>query len=179
MSDSMTLEDFGKCIAVLMSGIGKTMPKEQIKVYHLMLQDLPIESLEVAVKRALCEHEFATIPSIAMLRRLATEEADSGWALAMKQVSKAAKIAYYEPEAARALLDERTLAAVNAIGWDRLKELDGENRGTFTAQFRNAYESIERTQATTRVRTGIEGPKRDSVEARAISGLAAKIGVEP
>ena len=96
----------------------------------------------------------------------------------MEKVSKAAKIAYYQPEAARALMDERTLAAVNAIGWDRLHDLDGENRGTFTAQFKNAYDALERVGAKTRVRTGVESLKRDSVEARAISGLAGRLGVE-
>lgn len=179
MSQGMDLSEFAKCMAVLISGIGKPMPEERLRVYHSMLSDLSVESLQIAIKRALCDHEFATIPSIAMLRRLATEEDNSGLALAMIQVSKAAKIAFYEPERARDLLDERTLAAVNAIGWDRLAELNGENRGTFTAQFKNAYEALERTEVKTRLRTGIDGPKRDSVEARAIGGLAAKIGVEP
>lgn len=174
----LSMEEFGKCIAVLISGMGKSMSREQIAVYHQMLKDLPLEALQLAVKRALCEHEYATIPSIAAIRRLATEESESGWALAMAQVSKAAKLAFYEPGAARDLMDERTLAAVNAIGWDRLHDLDGENRGTFVAQFRNAYEALERTESKTRVRTGIEGPKRDSVEARAIGGLAGRLGVE-
>lgn len=174
----LSMEEFGKCIAVLISGMGKSMSREQIAVYHQMLKDLPLEALQLAVKRALCEHEYATIPSIAAIRRLATEESESGWALAMEKVSKAAKIAFYEPGAARDLMDERTLAAVNAIGWDRLHDLDGENRGTFVAQFRNAYESLERTESKSRARTGIEGPKRDSVEARTIGGLAGRLGVE-
>lgn len=177
MNSEISLEEFGKCIVVLISGMGKSMPREQIAVYHQMLKDLPLESLQLAVKRALCEHEYATIPSIAALRRLATEQSESGWALAMEKVSKAAKIAFYEPEAARDLLDERTLAAVNAIGWERLHDLDGENRGTFVAQFRNSYEALERTEAKTRVRIGIEGPKRDSIEASAISGLAGRLAV--
>lgn len=178
MNAEISLEEFGKCIAVLISGMGKSMQREQVAVYHQMLKDLPLESLQLAVKRALCEHEYATIPSIATLRRLATEQSESGWALAMEQVSKAAKIAFYQPEVARALMDERTLAAVNAIGWDRLHDLVGENRGTFVAQFRNAYEALERSESKTRVRTGIEGPKRDSIEARAIGGLAGRLGVE-
>lgn len=179
MNAEISLEEFGKCIAVLISGMGKSMPREQVAVYHQMLKDLPLDALQLAVKRALCEHEFATIPSIATLRRLATEQADSGWALAMAQVSKAAKIAFYQPEKARSLMDEKTLAAVNAIGWDRLHDLDGENRGTFTAQFRAAYEALERTENRTRVRTGIEGPRSDSIEAGAIAGLASRIGVMP
>lgn len=178
MNAEISLEEFGKCIAVLISGMGKSMQREQVAVYHQMLKDLPLEALQLAVKRALCEHEFATIPSIATLRRLATEESESGWALAMEKVSKAAKIAFYQPSAARALMDERTLAAVNAIGWDRLHDLDGENRGTFTAQFRAAYEALERSESKTRVRTGIEGPKRDSIKARAVSGLAGRLVVE-
>lgn len=176
----ISLEEFGKCIAVLISGMGKSMPREQIAVYHEMLKDLPLESLKLSVKRALCEHEFATIPSIATLRRLATEQADSGWALACRKVTKAARLAFYEPGNAREILDERTLAALESIGGlDRLHDLNGENRGTFTAQFRAAYESLERTENRTRVLTGIEGPKRDSIESGAVAGLANRIGVMP
>lgn len=178
MNAEISLEDFGKCIAVLISGMGKSMPREQIAVYHQMLRDLPLEALQLAVKRALCEHEYATIPSIATLRRLATEQSESGWALAMEKVSKAVKLAHHQPSLARSLMDERTLAAVMIVGWDRLQDMNSENRGTFTAQFRAAYEALERSESKTRVRTGIEGPKRDSVEARAVAGLAGRLGVE-
>lgn len=179
MNAEISLEEFGKCIAVLISGMGKPMSREQIAVYHQMLKDLPIESLQLAIKRALCEHEFATIPSIAAIRRLATEQADSGWALACQKVTRAAKIAFYQPDKVRDFLDQRTLDALESIGGiSRLHDLDGENRGTFTAQFRSAYEALERTEATARLRTGIEAPKRDSIEARAVSGLAGRLGVE-
>lgn len=144
--------------------------------YEMALGDLSIEEVTEAVKRA-CR-ECAFMPSGAELRKMASGDSGSNWATAMEKVSKAAKIAFYEPGAARDLMDERTLAAVNAIGWDRLHDLDGENRGTFVAQFRNAYEALERTENKTRVRTGIEGPKRDSIEARAIGGLAGRLGVE-
>lgn len=175
----ISLEDFGKCIAVLISGMGKSMSREQVSVYHEMLKDLPLESLKTAVKLALCEHEYATIPSIATLRRLATERADSsGWALACQQVTKAAKLAFYEPGKAREILDKRTLAALESIGGlERLHNLDGENRGTFVAQFRNAYDALERDESKIRLRTGIEVQKRDADEARAIGGLAGRLGV--
>lgn len=176
--NEISLEEFGKCIAVLISGMGKTMSREQIGVYHQMLKDLPLESLQLAIRRVLCEHEFATIPSIAAIRRLATEETGSSWAKALDRVTKAARIAYYQPSEARALMDDRTRAALESIGGlDRLHELTAENRGTFTAQFRNAYEALERTEATTRLRTGIEAQQLDTIEARAISGLAGRIGV--
>lgn len=175
----ISMEDFGKCIAVLISGMGRSMTREQVAVYHEMLKDLPLESLKNAVKLALCEHEYATIPSIATLRRLATERADSsGWAVACQQVTKAARLAFYEPERARKILDERSLAALEAIGGlGRLHDLDGENRGTFTAQFKNAYDALERDEAKNRLRTGIEVSKRDTGEARAVSGLAGRLGV--
>lgn len=144
--------------------------------YEMALGDLSIEEVTEAVKRACRECQF--MPSGAELRTMATGDSGSNWATVMEQVSKAAKIAYHEPDIARSLLDERTLAAVMAIGWDRLQNLDSENRGTFVAQFRNAYEALERSESKTRVRTGIEGPRRDSVEARAVAGLAGRLGVE-
>lgn len=175
----ISLEDFGKCMAVLISGMGKTMTRETVSVYHEMLKDLPLESLKNAVKMALCEHEYATIPSIATLRRLATEQPDSsGWAMACRKVHQAARLAFYEPERARKILDERSLAAVEAIGGlGRLHDLDGENLGTFTAQFKNAYDALGRDESKKRVRTGIEVQKRDTDEAGAVAGLAGRLGV--
>lgn len=142
---------------------------------EMALGDLSIEEISEAVKRACRECEF--MPSGAELRKLSKGDAGSNWATAMEKVSKAAKIAHHQPELARSLLDARSLAAVNLLGWDRLCNLDAETRGTYTAQFRNAYEALERTEATERLRTGIEGPERDSIEAGAISGLAGRLGV--
>lgn len=143
--------------------------------YEMALGDLSIEEITEAVKTACRECQF--MPSGAELRKMAAGDSGSSWASAMLQVSKAAKIAFYQPEKARSLLDERTLAAVNAIGWDRLHDLDGENRGTFTAQFKNAYDALERDEAKIRLRVGADASKRDTDEARAIGGLAGRLGV--
>ena len=86
----MEKTEFITAMAVLESGSGKTFKdRAQLDVYFDLLQDLTFEQLRAGVKRALAEHEFATLPSIAMLRRLALETSVSGaWATEWAAVVK-------------------------------------------------------------------------------------------
>jgi len=176
MDDPEQAERFTFMIQALAANFRVEADTPMFLGYEMALSDLSIEAVTDAVKQACRECQF--MPSGAELRKMAVGESGSNWALAMVQVSKAAKIAFHQPDLARSLLDEISLEAVNLLGFDRLKELTAETRGTYTAQFRSAYEALERTEATARLRTGIEAPKRDSDEARAISGLAGRLGVE-
>lgn len=154
----MELAEFGKCMAALTAAIGKPMPKEQAGVYFEMLQDLTVEQLQLGVKRAICEHEFNTVPSVATLRRLAFEQ-DSGSEVvqASERVLKARKLAYYEPAKALALMgDDRARAAMEAIGGlGRLSDLTAENIATYAAQFRDAYSKLEKGEKRERILTGV------------------------
>ena len=65
----MQVTEFAEAIAVLQSGIGKTMPKDQIKVWYECLKDLPLPALQSAITRYLCEGD--DWPSISKIRKLA------------------------------------------------------------------------------------------------------------
>lgn len=69
----MSKKDFGACMAYLEAGIGVAMPADQAKVYYDLLADLPVETLQVACKRVLLQHEWKTFPSVAELRREAAK----------------------------------------------------------------------------------------------------------
>lgn len=69
----MTKAECLQILAYIEAGIQKPLSKESATVYCDMLSDLPKEALQVAAKRVLTEHRWATYPSIAELRQAASE----------------------------------------------------------------------------------------------------------
>lgn len=69
----MTRNEFATAMAVLAAGCNKPFTKDQAEVYYSLLGDLPLDVFQLAVKRALLEHVWASLPSIAELRQLAAE----------------------------------------------------------------------------------------------------------
>lgn len=67
----MTNTEFARIIAYLTQGCGKSLTPEQQVVYFDCLGDLSAETFQLAAKRVLMEHKWATFPSIAELREAA------------------------------------------------------------------------------------------------------------
>lgn len=150
----MEKTEFITAMAVLESGSGKTFKdRAQLDVYFDLLQDLTFEQLRAGVKRALAEHEFATLPSIAMLRRLALETSVSGaWATEWAAVVKGIRnYGHYQKSQAYKTFTERTKTAIEAVGgWDVICECEVSNMGILSGQFRKAWESLEETETRTK-----------------------------
>lgn len=69
----MTREQFAPIMAYLSAGMGgKPMPRETAEVYFDLLGDLQPADLQRAAREALREHKYATFPTVALLRELAT-----------------------------------------------------------------------------------------------------------
>lgn len=64
----MTKLEFASCIAVLESGIDRTMPLAQAEVWYQLLDDLSVEQLQNAVVRTLREYKFSGFPPVGLLR---------------------------------------------------------------------------------------------------------------
>ena len=93
----MTRTDFASVMAYLCSATGLEMPREQAEVYYDLLQDLPLDVLQLAVKRVILEHPWRTIPSVAEIRQAAADtmqsqisqlSAEEAWGLAWKAAAK-------------------------------------------------------------------------------------------
>lgn len=69
----MSRSEFATALAVLAAGCNRKFEKDQVEVYYSLLGDLPLDVFQLAVKRALLEHVWASLPSIAELRQLAME----------------------------------------------------------------------------------------------------------
>lgn len=75
----MTKADFIPIMAYIGTAIGKPIgaTKEEVasrtEVYFDLLGDLPAHTLQVAAKRVVLEHKWATFPTVAELRQAASE----------------------------------------------------------------------------------------------------------
>ncbi len=65
--------EFAKIIAYIGVACGKPLTAEAQVVYFDLLGDLPADVFQLAAKRVLMEHRWATFPSVAELRQAASE----------------------------------------------------------------------------------------------------------
>lgn len=61
------------CAALLSGACGRPLAAEQMEAYYSMLNDIPVDALQVACKRAVQSEETTWIPSIGLIRKYAAE----------------------------------------------------------------------------------------------------------
>lgn len=85
--------EFATIMAYVEAGCGKGLTPAAMDVYFDLLGDLPAELMATAARRVLCEHVWATFPSVAELRQAAAATAQGtitamsgheAWAIAAK-----------------------------------------------------------------------------------------------
>lgn len=147
---------FAHAMAVLSAGVDKKMPTHQTMVYYDLLSDIPIDVLRVAIKQALIEHDFHTIPPVGLLRRLATDvlhgrvmTADEAWEQVRKAVGSfhLAGFDFAAWQAAEAAVTEPALSVARRIGWRQIAEGEPDVvRSTFVRLFADKAKEIRREQ---------------------------------
>lgn len=135
----------GMLMAYLSSATGKRFEPGDVKLWRGMLNDIPFPVLERAVHRYCRERkEFPTVSDIRdMAAEAQTGELDEA-AGAFERLTKAIRRhGSYDREGAQRALDPLTWAAMEAAGgWGWACDLTAENRQTYSAQFRMAYQSL-------------------------------------
>jgi hypothetical protein len=149
MSEVCRLEDFLKVMAVLQAGTQKMASPQTIKVYHRCLSDLPFDVLLRAAELSSLQHEYATIPSIALLRKLATEQPTSR--LTALEALDLARRAINHAGGSYASADQRQAAlnhipsevaeCLRAFGWDRI--CDSDSPEVLNGQWRRQWEESQ------------------------------------
>ena len=149
MNEVCRLEDFLKVMAVLQAGTQKMASPQTIKVYHRCLSDLPFDALLRAAELSLMQHEYATIPSIALLRKLATEQPTSR--LTALEALDLARRAINHAGGSYASADQRQAAlnhipsevaeCLRAFGWDRI--CDNDQPEVLNGQWRRQWEESQ------------------------------------
>ena len=149
MKEQCSLDDFLRVMAVLQAGTQKTATKETIRVYHRCLSDLSFDVLLRAAELSLMQHEYATIPSIALIRKLATEQPTSR--LTALEALDLARRAINHAGGSYATADDRAAAlnhipsevaeCLRAFGWDRI--CDSDQPEVLNGQWRRQWEESQ------------------------------------
>jgi len=136
-------------MAVLQAGTQKTASPQTIKVYHRCLSDLSFDVLLRAAELSLMQHEYATIPSIALIRKLATEQPTSR--LTALEALDLARRAINHAGGSYATADDRAAAlnhipsevaeCLRAFGWDRI--CDSDQPEVLNGQWRRQWEESQ------------------------------------
>ncbi len=154
----MTRTEFGIIVAYLEVGCGKKLPTDAMEVFFDLLGDLPAAVLQLAAKRVILEHRWATFPSVAELREAAVLTARGevkelspaeGWELAWNAVKN------IDPEIERSVtramekLPPLVVAAIRAMGLLNLcygEEPVAVIRGQFLKVFEQLAARDKRTE---------------------------------
>lgn len=116
----MTREEFGIIMGYLVLGTGKELSIDAHEVYFDCLGDLDANTLQIAAKRVLMEHKWATFPSVAELRMAA--------ALTVKnEVSSLSAIEAWE------------------IGWRAIGRIDPDQDGSIERALKGIPDLVLRT----------------------------------
>lgn len=141
----ITFEDFCKCTALLEIGTGKPMTAEQVELWYELLGDLPLNSLQAAIKRALLENEYPVIPPVGRIRRLASEhasgipiDAEQAFARVREAISQ---FGWPDPGKAAEFLGPAIWSVVQGVGgWQRICDSPPDQRQALFSQFRDGWQ---------------------------------------
>lgn len=150
----MTLREFAPLMAYLAAAAQKPAPAETVKVYFDLLNDIPVKVLEQAIRAAVVEHRYATIPPVATIREIASKIQGADHVMtAMESIAGARKLigeaggSHAGPEersAAFAKMPPLVAACLRAFGWDNF--CDSECRETLQAQWRMNWDAVAERQ---------------------------------
>lgn len=179
---TLTPEEWAVCSSLLSAGIGRAIPANQLQVYYDLLTDIPLATLKGACMRALQEQKDNWLPSVGLIRSLASEVGNGllpNWADEWDHVRMLVRSCGYmrKGDAMRAM-SPVTQQAVKGVGWESI--CDSENIAIQAAQFRMAYEAAAKREQDMRrispeLRPAIEyGPSTTPAVDRGLIGDAIK-----
>jgi len=150
MADLMPLQAFLPVMAFLAAATQREPSPETIRVYHRMLGDIPLATLQAACERAIATHKFATLPTVGQIRELSAQMSGQQCNLSAMEGLEQARRAINQAGGGYASSDDRNSAyaklgplvarVVQAFGWDAICNCD--NRETLQAQWRRHFEEV-------------------------------------
>jgi hypothetical protein len=163
-----SFDDFKATMVGLFSALGRSLPAEGWVMWYQVLGDLALPALRHAVIRWLAECDSG-FPTPAAIRRLATEAVHGQLPDATEafgQVCRALRSISWEWDAERfrAAVGPLALEALHRCGGPQwFADMQPDQRATFAAQFRRAYESLsERTEQARRLPASLQ-PRRTNL----------------
>jgi hypothetical protein len=146
----MTRADFIPIMAYIGTAVGKPLTADALEVYFDLLGDLPKNVLQIAAKRVVLEHKWATFPAVAELREAAAEtmqgsggamSSGEAWSIATKACWDCDVDIPGDVERAFTGMPSAVRLAVQRFGFRALYQ-PGDNLEVMRAQFTKIYEQI-------------------------------------
>lgn len=146
----MELREFSPLMAFLSAAVQKQVSAETVKVYFDLLNDIPIEILKQAVRAAVIEHQYATIPPVAKIRQIAAALTRGPGMTAMESLAGVRRVVNQfgggyasteDREAAYRKMPPTVARCLQSFGWDRF--CDSENPETLQAQWRMNWDQVQ------------------------------------
>ena len=169
----MTDDEFDLGLSVLINGVGRAMPKDQVDVWRSLLSDLTFDEFKRGIAACLRNYKFAGFPPVGLIRESAGAavgllDGDAGAVLAWDRVrASISKIGAYQS------VDWRDAAIPHAIesaagSWAELCDTSPEELSNFTRKrFLDAYKAHRAA-----------GTKSDGISRGLIASDAGKLGFE-
>jgi hypothetical protein len=140
---TVTPKEFATMMAFLSAGVGLEMGRERVEVYYELLRDLESDVLKESCRRALLEHEYNTIPPVALIRKISVEvsgpnmlTSDEAWHLVRQVI-----IGAIEKEEIPDIIQK----VAGNVGWSTLRMSTSERaRMSFISAYREARDSDRR-----------------------------------
>ncbi len=154
-----TKAEFASIMAYLCAGVGKRPEAETTKVYFDCLGDLPASILQDAARAAMVQHNYATLPPVAVVRQIATRLQQGERQLTAMEAIDAARKAINAAGGEYATADDRRAAyaslpatvadCLRSFGWDAFCQ--SESRETLQAQWRMNWDAVAKREQSERV----------------------------
>jgi hypothetical protein len=155
----LTNEEFAPMLAYLAAAVQKPISLGTAKVYLDLLGDLPAKILEQAIRAAVIEHRYATIPPVAVIREIAAKiQGTTPTLTAMESLAGVRRLIndyggiYATPDdrtAAYARMPRIVASCLKSFGWENF--CDSENRETLQAQWRMNWDQIAERERSANV----------------------------
>ncbi len=181
---------FAGIMAYIGLAVQKSLTDAAVEVYYDLLGHWPADVLNIAAKRAVLEHKYATFPPVAILADFAADAARGevkimtgaeAWGIAREAIGQCDIEVPHTVERLWNGVPPAVVAAVRAFGFMAMYNLPSDAIETARAQFIKIFDSI----ADRERRTGILPPSMQEDLAaigeqrpRSIDRAIAAIGVE-
>lgn len=150
MVDLIDKREFAAIMAVAAAAVGKDLTKEQARVYWGLLNDLPPEAVKAGLSLALLEHEYPTIPTVAMIRRLAVgallgshPTAAEAWSMVRSVIAAGGGFEGFRE--CRDRLPDIVQRVASQVGWQHIREArSDEARKSFVFAYRDEVDKDSR-----------------------------------
>lgn len=148
----LSLEQFLTAMKPIVNTCAREMSEGQLQAYYELLNDIPIDVLMDAVRRALLESESTFVPAVGLLRRFAAEAIYGTlptWGAEWERVNIAIRqFGRDKGKDAAEFLGPFTAAIVRQLNWRAICE--SEAIGVQMSLFRSLYEEAVRVEMNNR-----------------------------